>query len=546
MEDPLPTTPPKSESRKARAIIIHPVLFAAAPVISLFVRNQTQVSIGAVRTPLLISIALVGLVWVGAGLLLRSTRKGAILASAAAILLLSFGHFSNSFAFYLLRWGVMSVPRAVSDWLVLAFLALVLTTLLAWLWRTRGKLGGLTDFLNIAAIVVAGFSAFNVISATLSGENAWVSSFSALREPAEPMEVPPVEVRPDVYIILADALGRADVLRDIYDHDGERFLQRLEERGFQVARNSWANYSMTALSVPSMLNYDYLEELNGRTETDWVEVHERARHSALVRRLKGHGYTIIGFDTGYEFTRLNNADCVYRRAGMTGDQFYHAFLKLTPAPLLLGDSILTSEGASKRADTRFLLRAAAMVADNPAPTFAWVHLTIPHAPFVFGPDGGNVASRYRDVEDFGADKRNADQQRRYREGYRGQAAFTERSILQLVDEILARSSEPPIILLFSDHGPRLNTIYDDEKWRSSDLREFMANLTACYLPGVDQVDAFSHTITPINVVRIMLNEYFDAQLPMVENRMYHSWLGTPPFWRFQEVTDDLRAFGAGN
>jgi hypothetical protein len=47
------------------------------------------------------------------------------------------------------------------------------------------------------------------------------------------------------------------------------------------------------------------------------------------------------------------------------------------------------------------------------------------------------------------------------------------------------------------------------------------------------------TITPVNVIRVMLNEYFAADLPLLEDRSYHSPYGIP-FWLFEDVTHIVR------
>lgn len=525
-----------------RNLPFHPVLLAAVPVTMLYVHNRLEVSASSLPVPLVLCVLLVSLSWLVFGFLLRSAVKGAVLASTLAVLFLSFGHFTAATVWYFSEWGQMEPARPQFDWAVLAFIVLVLLTLGAWLWRTTRPLLGLNHFLNVTSAALVLISALNIVLGVSGGSHdrrsAWVPLTGAGHEqPQDSMPVPQIGIRPDVYFILADAHARADVLRDVYGHDGEPFLGELEARGFEVARNSWANYSVTLLAAPAMLNYDYLRDLDGRSRT-WERMRERIRDSQLLRRLKAHGYKIVGFETGFEFTKLTDADVIYTPSGAHGNEFYYALLKTTPLPLVFGDISLISEGALKRLDTLFLLETAPHIADDPTPTFAWIHLTIPHAPFVFGPNGENVERRYRNTEDFGANRRTPSQQADYREGYRGQVAFTESMILRMVDEILERSKEPPIILVLSDHGPRLNTIRD-ENWRDSDLREAMANLTACYFPGENGSASLYDSITPVNVVRIMLNEYFAADLPLVEDRIYHSPYGTSPFWLFEDVTGEL-------
>ena len=68
------------------------------------------------------------------------------------------------------------------------------------------------------------------------------------------------------------------------------------------------------------------------------------------------------------------------------------------------------------------------------------------------------------------------------------------------------------------------------------LRERTSILNAYYLPtGIS--DAFYETITPVNSFRVVLNEIFDLELPLLEDKIYFSsW---EKLYQVEEITDKI-------
>jgi hypothetical protein len=69
----------------------------------------------------------------------------------------------------------------------------------------------------------------------------------------------PRELMPDIYYIILDGHGRADVLAMLYNVDNSTFTNGLEQRGFKVASQSRSNYMRTIQSLSSSLNMSYLD-----------------------------------------------------------------------------------------------------------------------------------------------------------------------------------------------------------------------------------------------------------------------------------------------
>jgi hypothetical protein len=89
----------------------------------------------------------------------------------------------------------------------------------------------------------------------------------------------------------------------------------------------------------------------------------------------------------------------------------------------------------------------------------------------------------------------------------------------LIDTILRESKIPPIIILQADHGPGMLT-----NFASSDntcLKERFSIFAAYYLPGIDKT-VIPEDITPVNLFRIIFNQYFSANLSMMEDMQFFS------------------------
>lgn len=112
----------------------------------------------------------------------------------------------------------------------------------------------------------------------------------------------------------------------------------------------------------------------------------------------------------------------------------------------------------------------------PRPKFVFAHILAPHPPFIFGENG--EAAKHGDCNglDGSLFKGTAED---YRNGYPKQMAYISKKIQEAVDEILAKSNPPPIIIIQGDHGSSM--LLDWESPKNSCLRERTSILNAYYI-----------------------------------------------------------------
>src|SRR5688572_933848 len=304
LPDPLVSEPQKSAGETPAAAraprAFHPLLFAAFPVLSLLAHNRHEARLAWAAAPLAAAVVLALVPWGLFGWIMASRAKGALVASLLVLLFFSFGHTVVPLA-----------DREAADWPVVVLQVLLgeaaaVAVVCLLLHRMRRGIGGLTRFANVVSAVLVLLPLMSL---------AWFEVTRPRGAATAPAAGSATAQRPDIYLIIPDAHARADVMREVYGYDMDPFLWELESLGFVVADESASNYALTPLSVASMLNFRYLDEMEGRAWGDLGVPAELIRESALESTLKSSGYGTVAFPTGAPYTEMRQYDQYYHGLG---------------------------------------------------------------------------------------------------------------------------------------------------------------------------------------------------------------------------------------
>lgn len=338
---------------------------------------------------------------------------------------------------------------------------------------TRERAWSWTRFLNVVAILALVFPVFQIVS--FAFQSAQVSDVVAddVFDSIMLTESPPQEL-PDIFYIVLDGYGRADVLQELFHHDNSEFIEFLQDNGFYVAERSYSNYGQTSLSISSSLNMAYVNDLAVRLEggsTSREPLVEVLRHSRVREVLAEAGYQFVALSSGYNVTEFADADW-YLKSGNPLNAFETMWLTNSAAAVVI--DIVSP--IWYRAHLLTNLELLAEFPDTDSPRFVFAHILLPHPPFVFGPEGESLPPKsFREGNYYDGTIEE------YIEGYRGQITYLNTRLTAAIDALLSGTGAEPIIILQGDHGPGayLNWNIMEENC----FRERMSILNAYYLPG---------------------------------------------------------------
>ena len=547
--------------RRVKNLSIHPFALAIYPVLSLYAHNLGKGFLGEAITISIGVTLCTGLLWMLLNLFFRNSIKSAIIITAVVTILFFHGHAISAVA-KMLEWlhvrdtagFLIDAKSSLTIWLPLwgTLLIIVLWTVA----RSKSDLRTANGYLNVVGLVLLVMLTSSFVTAAVhafakplpvpeasqsgvlpSADGLAADDGQSSHQLAEsricwhegsvlPGATAAPESLPDIYYIVVDAYAGADILQEIYQLDNSEFLAYLSGKGFYVAHDSRSNYSQTALSLASSLNLNYLDTFMDQVDSstdDRRPLHLMIQDNCLVRFLRAHGYTIVASATGYEPTELRRADLFLAPNNLLAPgSFEEALIALTPL------AVFQKTWFDFRRDRiLFALEHAADASETPGPAFVFVHVLAPHWPFIFAQDGTPIQPpRGQGLRtDYDYDE--------VVEGYRNQLLFVNELLRSSIDEILSRSTTPPIIIVQADHGPDAKL---DPDWHieGTDLRERMSILNALHLPGQAHGDLYAG-ITPVNTFRVILNQYFHADLELLTDKAYFSGWDRP--YVFIDVTE---------
>lgn len=423
---------------------------------------------------------------------------------------------------------------------VLAVLAILGACWLAFIRLKRTKIQFI-DFMYIVAGVSIFFTAYTIYleSATLA-RVPWMkyqqSVFDARNYALPSLSGP--SVKRDIYYIVVDGYARSDILQEMFGFDNSEFMSYLQDKNFVVPTFSHSNYPATPLSIASTLNMDYIQSLApslGKLPYRWLMA-PLIDHSRIRALLESQGYQTVSISTNWTITDNVTTDRYLHPFPVMLTDFEGYVMDMTPLqslqPLISGFASLPNSESHRRI-IQFNFSTLADLPKLPGPKFVFAHIISPHPPFVFDQNGRALDSShsftFQDANEYPGSLEE------YRRRYTDQVQFVNQQLQKTIDAILAQSDTAPIILLQADHGSGLLT--DLASPEHTCIRERFSPFAAYYLPDV-RPDAIPDDISTVNLFRVVLNEYFAAQLPLLRNEQYF-YTGAETYYDFVDVTDRL-------
>ncbi|MEX0788436.1 MAG: hypothetical protein WD906_01255 [Anaerolineales bacterium] len=508
------------EVRRPRYRFLHPFLVAGYPALALWVHNREQVSSGVILRPMLVSLGLAAGLLVVWHAIWKDWDRAAVSTTLQVLLFSTYGH-----VYLFLKEDLLLPADLIRHRYLLPIFALLWLVGVGSLFRRRSVDPAVSVwFTRLAMVMVALPLGSLAIDAGTHLANPPRNSWFA-EEASSQLHVP--ESPPDIYYIILDTYTREDTLLKDYHFDNSTFLRRLEEMGFWVAECARSNYPSTQESLTSSLNMDYLRPLRELIQArglggaaPWFLL----RDSRVRALLESAGYTTIGFDTGYEWSRLRDADLYLgpeeEAPGIQAIEPFESLLMQTTMLLAVMDAWRQQESSVRQGMFQalesvafphaafvkrqlYILETLPTLARLPGAKFTFAHILIPHVPRVFSPNGEITTDRRY----YGGPLDGAVNSEYDIRGYLNEIEFVNRRLLGIVEQIISESANPPIVLIQGDTG-------------RGGVGAFEI-LSAYYLRGEQRTEWYPG-VSPVNSFRIVFNAFFGTQFDLLPDQSYET------------------------
>lgn len=494
---------------------IYCVLFSAYPALALMSYNITEDSVSVLVRPLVVSICIGLIFFFASRLIYKENSKAGLFSLALTIVFFSFGHILQ------LLEDISVLHAEIGRIRTLAPLAILLIIIAAWGIKKISTVPSiLTTYLNIVAIFLVVIPSFHIISyiTSRSLDKQTVTEIDSIPEGNQQ----DARNLPDIYYIILDSYTRQDVLLDVYKYDNQPFLDQLRDKGFYIADCSKSNYEYTLLSFSSSLNMDYLDNLDERfIQGGYREdiLKDLIQQSKVRSELQGAGYKFISIKNSYIGTEIPDADEIIQMDASDTTQFSSSFInpfeemfikttaaislyRLPLGPLSQWITRVSFPYYERAQVQLFQLDILPQVTQEPGPKFVFVHMNIPHRPFIFTSTG----ELQTDPGYYSLDGQPINKEYRIK-GYRDQIIFLNSRIPAIVDAILSASKQKPVIIIQGDHGI------------GPEARSY--NLSAFYFPDSMKNQLYPD-ISPVNTFRVVLNGILGKNYPLLPDRFFSS------------------------
>jgi hypothetical protein len=490
----------------------YPFLLAAYPALALLSNNITQVKYPAGVRPVILSCLAAGVLFLLLRLVYRNTQRAAFIVAAWLLLFFSYGQIYDTISN---KWKIPHFTTwMLAALLLLAILVLVLAAL------PKLHFDGIILPLNIVSLGLVVYVLVPVINWSFIKT---APASKVIGSAKQTLQVPADETLPDIYYIMPEDYGRADQLQEWAQIDTSSFQQFLKDKGFYVASCSQSNYVTSELSLGSSLDMDYLQNLGSgfrANNEDQSVIWNAIRYNTIEADLKKIGYKTVAFATGFSWSELDNSDVYITPppywSGLTS--FENLLLRTTPVRHLEDIGVLklfNIDSERYRERTLLVYNSVPRLASMPGPKFVFMHIINPHPPFVFNADGSKIS----DPSSF-IDQNGNYTEAKYQAGYRDQIPFDDQELEKTISTLISKSTRPLVIVLQTDTGP----------WFTSGPDQFTI-LNAYYMPG--HTAQLYPGISPVNTFRVILNAYFNANMPLLNDQSYFSPI--PYIYNFSPV-----------
>jgi hypothetical protein len=476
-----------------------PLLLAVTPTLYHYSNNVEKLTLASLYRMLVFNVILAVLTYI---VCLFFAKFQALRAANAAFIFLIFFNVYGLLYRYLLALDIIRVKH----YTLLPLILLLTVYGMGFLARRKDALQ--TSLWKYLFFVVSFLVLFNMVKIAPAEMEKWSRDATTASLDGQTL-VSTGKKSPDIYYIIMDEFEGFQGMREYWHYQGvDEFVRFLKGHDFFVAEASYASSTDTLHQMASRLNYeDYpIQEKDVQLYFDLIA------DNRVMRFLKSRGYTTVVFDEtkmGYTSAKSIQADHLYEYGSTSipqGEVGTYGFAFDEFGELVVDNTMLYAISQNYKSNNPLISQHTNMISftvDNIAkkdirsPKFVYVHLLLPHAPFIYNENGQIVDSNHFTDWNY------------YIDNYK----FSVKVAEQMVNNILQFSDpgNPPVIIIQSDHGARNHLAHVEGSKVLENYPEKYKSLImyALYLPGYD-ISSLPQDINPTTTFPIVFDYLFDA------------------------------------
>ena len=194
---------------------------------------------------------------------------------------------------------------------------------------------------------------------------------------------------PSMYVLLLDGYPRADELQTAFGYDNGRFIEELDDLGFQIHAEATSAFGGTSWTLASTMLED-AAELHPYADIDstpdlWATLRALRRqylvNVPMMDRLRGAGYRLEYVAPGVDLSEWRGWDRTHDSGQLTDTEAL--LIQRSPLKQILGDWLMDQ----LRSRIGASLRTWAETSEDPRQKVSFAHIMSPHMPFLWGSEG---------------------------------------------------------------------------------------------------------------------------------------------------------------
>lgn len=498
----------------------HHFIYALFPVLFIFLDNINEIPLNDLFLPLVTAVLILIIPW-GILTYFIGQKRSALISTLFIFIIIIFAYTRSGFIYH----EILDLRILASNYILIPiFLAF---TIGISIYILRKEISPkVTQTLNIMSLVMVSFLIFQIGLFSMVDES--------FVEAQELLDVPVFQMNenittPNVYLLMLDAYSGNILLENDFEYDNSEFYKQLRERGFFVQERSFSNYPNTELSMPSIMNMNYLDfliQMQGENSDDMRLTQKLWNENKVMQVFQANGYEI------YSFHGRNGSSSDMVTANFCTLPFNYSldFVRALSDFYIPISSIREKVGL----DTHFrtvscVLETTKDFEEPNNPFYMHMHIRLPHQPFVFDVEGNRVSEPQIEFHRF---------DERLKDAYLQQTLFTNSKTIEIIDSIQQKDPST-VIILMSDHAGRFDI--DWENPSEIDLYRGLNNLMTVYFPEKESL--IPEHISTVNVFRIFFNIYFNAEYEILDER--HIWYSPQTPLLQNDVTDLIKSSTIG-